>query len=383
MATLRDVAQRAGVSVSTVSYVLRGDERFQAETVERVRRAAAELGYSANLSARILKSGRNGVIGVAVYGLAVCQPMRLAAAITRLAGERGLRTIVQETVNSREGELQALERVTSQLADGLVFSPSSVSAAEIKAYVGGRPMVWCEDFADEPLFDAVVTPSFEGAKAAVGHLMEIGCRRIGVLGADAGDSQKNTAFANQRLAGARAALEEVGLGLPDDSVVPCGWSYAEARKAVRQLAGYPMNPQTSETTPTTNNANSANSDNTNATRGIKADTATDLSHIFPFDGLFCLNDALAMGAARGLADLGVRVGPEVALVGFDGIEETAYTVPSISTIAIDYDDYARKILDLLTERIEHPTGDAPDSPATLPQRLVADFTLVRRESTMR
>ncbi|OZG69470.1 LacI family DNA-binding transcriptional regulator [Bifidobacterium eulemuris] len=354
MVTLRDVATRAGVSASTVSYVLRGDARFQPDTVARVRRAAEELGYAANLSARILKAGRNGVIGVAVYGLSICQPMRLAAALTREAGERGLNTIVQQTVNSREGELRSLEQVTSQFCDGLIFSPSSVSPAEIKAHVGTKPMVWCEDFAAEPLFDAVVTPSFEGAQVAVRHLLDVGCRRIAVLGANPPKSgladSGNTAFCDRRLAGCGSALAEAGFSLPSTSIIPCPWDYEAARLAARRLAD------------------------------ARLDTA--------IDGLFCMNDAVAMGAVRGFADRGIRVPEDVAIIGFDGIAETAYTVPSISTIAIDYDDYARKALDLLVERIDHPAaagavGATDSAERDAPRRLVADFTLMRRESTAR
>ncbi|MBW3079412.1 LacI family DNA-binding transcriptional regulator [Bifidobacterium simiiventris] len=358
MATLRDVAARAGVSASAVSYILRGDTRFHAETVERVRAAARELGYTANLSARILKAGRNGVIGVAVYALEAAQPMRLAAAITRQAGERGLRVIVQETANSREGELQTLERTTSQFCDGLIFSPAKVSAEEIKSHIGTKPMVWCEDFSDEPLFDAVVTPSFTGARDAVRHLIAAGCRRIGILGigvrADApGEARSvvfakdgNSAFRTQRLHGALAALDEAGITFEPGLAIDCSWDFEEARKAAHRLVAQ------------------------------RADTDGGL----PVDGLFCLNDVMAMGAARGFADCGVRVPADVAIIGFDGIRETAYTSPSISTIAIDYDDYARKALDLLISRIDHP-GDEDGSPT--PRRLVADYRIVQRESTAR
>lgn len=358
MVTLRDVATRAGVSPSTVSYVLRGDARFQPDTVARVRRAAEELGYAANLSARILKAGRNGVIGVAVYGLSICQPMRLAAALTREAGERGLNTIVQQTVNSREGELRSLEQVTSQFCDGLIFSPSSVSPAEIKAHVGTKPMVWCEDFAAEPLFDAVVTPSFEGAQVAVRHLLGVGCRRIAVLGANPPKSghadSGNTAFCDRRLAGCGSALAEAGFPLPSDSIIPCPWDYEAARLAAIRLA--------------------------DAGLAGGSDAA--------IDGLFCMTDVVAMGAVRGFADRGVRVPEDVAIIGFDGIAETAYTVPSISTIAIDYDDYARKALDLLIERIDHPAaaggeGESDSVEHDAPRRLVADFSLMQRESTAR
>lgn len=365
MATLRDVATRAGVSASTVSYILRGDTRFQAQTVARVRAAARELGYTANLSARILKAGRNGVIGVAVYALEAAQPMRLAAAINREAARRGLRVIVQETANSREGELQTLEQTTSQFCDGLIFSPAKVSAEEIKSHIGTKPMVWCEDFSDSPIFDSVVTPSFEGSRDAVRHLISVGCRRIGILGigvrtshdrnVTTGDESHedidsieaessvfatdgNVTFRTQRLRGYLAALNEIDIVFDPTWAIDCAWDFETAREATRQLVGS--------------------------------------SHV-PIDGLFCMNDMLAIGAARGLADCGIRVPDDVAIIGFDGIRETAYTTPSISTVTLDYNDYARKALDLLAARIDGANNGAPA------QRLVADYRIVQRESTMR
>lgn len=399
MATLRDVAARAGVSASAVSYILRGDTRFQTETIARVRAAARELGYTANLSARILKSGRNGVIGVAVYALEAAQPMRLASAINREAARRGLRVIIQETANSREGELQTLERTTSQFCDGLIFSPAKVSAAEIKSHIGAKPMVWCKDFSDSPLFDSVVTPSFEGARDAVRHLISVGCRKIGILGIGArtaaaanadssiasaaseatgtaaetsdtpdlvasADSKRtanvgvaaaraieaessvfstdgNATFRTQRLRGALAALNEAGIAFDPSWAIDCAWDFETARETVRQLV----------------------------------DSQTDPRGSLPIDGLFCMNDVLAIGAARGFADCGIRVPNDVAIIGFDGIRETAYTTPSISTVALDYDDYARKALDLLAARID-AAGDEP-------RRLVSGYRIVQRESTTR
>lgn len=401
MATLRDVAAQAGVSVSTVSYILRGDTRFQAETVERVRTAARELGYTANLSARILKAGRNGVIGVAVYALEAAQPMRLAAAITREAGERGLRVIVQETANSREGELQTLERTTSQFCDGLIFSPAKVSAEEIKSHIGAKPMVWCEDFSDEPLFDAVVTPSFTGARDAVRHLIAIGCRRIGILGigvrADAPDEARsavfakdgNSAFRTQRLRGALAALDEAGIAFDPGLAIDCSWDFEDAREAARRLVmdwdaksgdgrteGLTDDRLLHRLGHTSGGPSHAMSESIAQVHACKGAGAAGL----PIDGLFCLNDVMAMGAARGFADCGVRVPEDVAIIGFDGIRETAYTSPSISTVAIDYADYARKALDLLTSRIDHP-GNTDE--LSIPRRLVADYRIIQRESTTR
>ena len=105
MVTMSDVAKAAGVSRATASYALRGDPRIVPQTAAKVREAARALHYTANLSARSLRSGRNGVIGLAIFELDRAYPSEMGAAISREANRHGLQTIVQETSNSKEGEI--------------------------------------------------------------------------------------------------------------------------------------------------------------------------------------------------------------------------------------------------------------------------------------
>ena len=110
MVTMSDVAKAAGVSRATASYALRGDPRIVPATAERVMRAARELQYTTNLSARSLRSGRSGIIGVAIFELDHPYPSEMSAAMSREAARHGLETIVQETSNSKDN-LQSRQRV--------------------------------------------------------------------------------------------------------------------------------------------------------------------------------------------------------------------------------------------------------------------------------
>ncbi len=141
MVTMSDVAKAAGVSRATASYALRGDPRIVPATAERVMRAARELQYTTNLSARSLRSGRSGIVGVAIFELDHPYPSEMSAAMSREAARHGLETIVQETSNSKDNEVAILQKVTSQFCDGTIFSPGNVSDDEIRAYPAANR--WC------------------------------------------------------------------------------------------------------------------------------------------------------------------------------------------------------------------------------------------------
>lgn len=339
MVTMSDVADAAGVSRATVSYALRGDPRIAPATAEKILQAAQDLHYTTNLSARSLRSGKNGVVAVAIFELDRPYPSQMAAVMARAAARHNMQTIVQQTSISKDDEISVLRNVTNQLCDGTVFSPGVVSNEEIRALIGGKPIVLLDDFSPEPVFDSVDTPCVEGAQAAMTHLLDIGCHDIMILGAEpeARTVARPLKVRERRVAGCRQALEQHDMPLTDDMFIQLpAWSPELARDAARRLV-----------------------------RGGR-----------PVDGVFCMTDTLAMGFMRGLADMGVRVPDDVAVIGFDGIADGEYSIPSLSTVRVDLDDLADKAIDMLLKRIN---GIGPEEP----QRLVARFDLVERESTQR
>ncbi|WP_163146881.1 LacI family DNA-binding transcriptional regulator [Bifidobacterium ramosum] len=341
MVTIDDVAKAAGVSRATTSYALRGDPRIAPGTADKVRHAAARLHYTANLSARSLRSGRNGVIGVAIYELDRAYPSEMSAAMSREIARRGCQTIVQQTANSKEGEIAILQKITSQLCDGMIFSPGNVGDAELKYLSHGKPMVLLDDSSTAPVFDSVDTPCEEGAAQAIRHLAGVGCRDIVVIGPDyrlLDDEFARNGVEGRRLAGCISALEDVGMRVMPDMFVHTTWDAGSARRRAHEL--------------------------------VRSGRR--------FDGAFCLTDTVAMGFIRGLADCGARVPDDVAVVGFDGVAEGASFVPSLTTISVDLEDLARKAIDLLMRRMCEDAGHPLP-----PRRVVAGYQLVERESTKR
>jgi DNA-binding LacI/PurR family transcriptional regulator len=333
--TLQDVARLAGVSTKTVSNVVHELPSVRSETRRRVKWAIEELDYRPNLSARGLRSGRTGVIELSVPELRQNYFAELADEVIRAAGRRHLGVLVEQTSGDRDREVDVVTRRRPFLTDGLLYAPERLGP-EDKGLLGtGFPVVLLGERIFDGPTDHVTMHNISAAKAAVDHLLEIGRRRIAVLGAPP-DGQVETRAADLRIAGYRDALADAGLPYDPELVRPAApWFQWTGAEAVRGL----------------------------------------LRSRVPFDGIFCLNDGLALGALRELAAAGLRVPEDVAVIGFDNIDESRFSVPSLTTVDAGRAEIARIAVDLLIERIN-------DKGRPLAPRLVQpSFRIVKREST--
>jgi DNA-binding LacI/PurR family transcriptional regulator len=329
--TLHDVARLAGVSIKTVSNVIHGHPNVRASTRESVQRAIAELGYTPNLTARNLRSGRTGVIALAVPDLSFSYFAELAGMVIARAEERGVVVLVEQTGGERERERELLRSPRLGLTDGLILSPLGLTAEDLVERAVSYPAV----LLGERLFDApvdhVTMRNADAAQAATAHLLATGRRRIAVLGAHDGDAD---GAAGLRLRGHRAALAEAGVDFDPDLVVATRfWDRSGGADAVRDLVG----------------------------RGAV------------FDAVFGLNDTLALGAIRALQEAGRRIPDDVAVMGFDNLDEARYSIPSLTTIDPGRRWIAETAVDTLLSRV----ADAAGAPAGV---VSADFVLRVRES---
>lgn len=332
---MHDVARLAGVSIKTVSNVINDYPHVRPQTRERVQAAIAELGYRPNLSARGLRSGRTGVIGLAVPALSENYFAELADAVIRAADARGLGVVVEQTSGDRERELQVITGGRLRLTDGLLFSPVALSQSDAGALDTGFPLVLLGERIFDGPTDHVSMHNVSSARAAVEHLMDIGRRRIAIVGAEDGESH-DTSSATLRLAGYREAFDEAGLELDPRLIrTSAHWNRSAGLLAIREL----------------------------------------LSEGVPFDGVFALNDALGLGALRALGEAGLRVPDDVAVIGFDDIDEARFSIPSMSSVDAGRKQIAVTAVDLLIERIEEKGDRRP------PRTVKPGFRIVRREST--
>ncbi len=333
-ATLHDVARVAGVSFKTVSNVVNDHPHVAAATRSRVQAAIDELGYRPNRSARSLRSGRTGAIGLAVPELSLAYFAELADEVITVAEHHDLVVLIEQTGGDRRRELEVLQGSRRQMTDGLLFSPLALSNDDAAVLDVDFPLVLLgERIFDGPV-DHVTMENVEAARAATEHLLDRGRRRIAVLGAHEGEV---IGTAGLRLAGHRAALEHRGIAFDEELVVDAGpWHRANGAEAMRRLLD----------------------------RGV------------PFDAVFALNDELGLGALRVMQERRIRVPEDVAIIGFDDVDEGRYSLPSLSTIDPGRREIARLAVEILVGRIAARESDEA------PRREVrSSFRIVEREST--
>lgn len=330
--TLHDVARLAGVSIKTVSNVINDHPNVRPTTRARVEHAIAELGYTPNLTARNLRSGRTGAIALAVPDLGLSYFAELAAIVIEEAERRGVVVLVEQTGGDRDREIALLKSPRLKLTDGLIFSPLGMGQDDVGLLEVPYPLVLLGERIFDGPADHVTMRNVEAARAATEHLIAAGRRRIAVIGAHDGEV---IGSAGLRLQGYREALEAAGIAYDDDLIgYTTLWHRSNGARAMRDL----------------------------------------LSRGASFDAVFGLNDTLALGAMRALQETGLRIPTDVSVVGFDDLDEAQYSIPSLTTIDPGQDWIARTAVETLLARIA-----APAEPAQA-RLLLADFRLAERES---
>jgi DNA-binding LacI/PurR family transcriptional regulator len=330
---LRDVAERAGVSVRTVSNVVNGFALVAPDTRERVQRVIDELQYRPNAAARSLRGGRSGLVGLVIPEIASPYFGELAALVTRGAERRSWTVLVDQTDGDAERERRLLDGIPGQFVDGLIMSPWALSPAELRRSPGSAPLVLLGEQDADRLFDHVVIDNVAAADEATTHLIGLGRTRIAAVGVQ---PHLANGTAEQRLTGYRRALTRAGLPARLDLQVP-----------VRSLH---------------------RADGAAAMRAL-------LEARVPVDALFCFTDQLALGAMRVAFEAGLRVPEDLALVGFDDIEDGRYTTPSLTTVTPGKAAIAEHALNCLADRLQDGGADRPA------RRIIVTHRLTVREST--
>jgi DNA-binding LacI/PurR family transcriptional regulator len=328
---LKDVAARAGVSIKTVSNVVNGYVHVAPGTRARVQDAIDALGYTPNLAARQLRSGRSGAIALALPELQSPYFAEMAGRIVHAAERRSWAVLIDQTDGRADRERALVAGLRRHAIDGLIFSPLALAGEELVSS-DGTPMVLLGERVWHGPADRVAIDNTAGAIAATRHLAALGRRRIAAIGVQ---DFPSAVTAHQRLAGYHLALS--GAGLPADPRLLAGvdsFHRLDGAAAMERLLDMPEPP----------------------------------------DAVFCFNDLLALGALRTLLTRGLRVPEDVALIGFDDIEDGRYGTPTLSTVSPDTARIAELATDLLAERLDQAGGP--------PREIKVGHRLVPRESTM-
>ena len=354
-ATMRDVAALAGVSVKTVSRVVNLEPHTRPEVVRRVRAAIAELEWVPNGSARTLRTGRTGVIGVGVSELRRPYLSMITEAVVSELTRRGLQATVEPT-HDQPDRLAALLAARGRLFDGLVLigpaasHPGAVDLSGPHAGQGtqgtqgtqGRtvdlaqpadalaalrptdPVVLVQHEATVAV-DSVAPDLVEAASLVARHLVVMGRSRPALVGQDRTRQGNHAMTAALAAAGIAPAVPRV------DGVV----GRADGARAAREILA--RAPET--------------------------------------DALLCGSDELALGALYALVEAGVAVPDDVAIIGFDNLDDATFSTPSLTTIDPGAARLARAAVELLADRLAGTGGETA-------RRVISPVELVRRESTL-
>jgi DNA-binding LacI/PurR family transcriptional regulator len=250
----------------------------------------------------------------------------LAHAINGAATTRGYTVLIDETGGRPAHEREAVEGYPGHGIDGVIFSPLAVDPQHLAAVSNYTPLVLLGEHLTNSPADYVAIDNHASSREVVQHLIGSGRRRIGFIG---GQPRRPTAVGDLRRQGYRDQLLESGI------TPRAGWQ-AHADRFTREEGA------------------------------ILA--ARLVRRVRTLDAIICASDLLAIGAIRGLTDLGVIVGPDVAVVGWDDTVDGRYCTPTLTTVSPDLDYLAHATLDALVRRIE---GDrAPGRSVVVPHRLI-------------
>ena len=277
------------------------------------------------------------MIGLAVPELRQPYFAELADAVIAAAEERDLSVIMGQAGADREHEVAVLANGLKQ-TEGLLFSPERLGSEDrgLLDYVDYPLVMLGERIFGGPT-DHVTMHNVSGARAAVDHLLAMGRRRVAVVGAHPDNRTGQLRASDLRVQGYREALALAGL----------------THDPRLELAVAPWHPQ----------------NGADATRRL-------LASGLDFDAVFALNDTLGIGVLRALGESSCRVPDDVAVIGFDNIENGRFSLPSLSSVDPGRDEIAETAVAMLVERIE--SGSRTEPP---PRLYKADFRIVEREST--
>lgn len=326
--TLVLVAERAGVSIASVSRVL-NDLPTSTDVAERVRQAAQDLGYVPDATARSLKAGRTEQIALAVADVGNPVYVQMMRSVAEQLGETPYRLVLSSTGNDPEAQIELLASLNRGFADGLILIPLRLTERLVEAIRNSRlPIVVIGSIPDGLEVDNVRADSASGLALALEHLADRGCRRIALL-----NGPHDTVPGEARRRGFDAAMSRLGLqtaGIVEaaDFTFPAG-----AEVAGRLLADAANRP----------------------------------------DAIVCSNDLLAIAAIKAVTDAGLRVPQDIAVTGMDDSDLAILANPALTSVDLGASERSRVAARLLLDRLENP-----ELPA---RRVVVAPTLTVREST--
>jgi LacI family transcriptional regulator len=324
MPTVKDVAEKAGVSTATVSHVINETRFVSDELKAKVYQAMEELNYRPNAIARSLRSRKTHNIGMIVPDISYPFLAEVARGVENAGFELGYNVILCNSDGDLEMEAHYIELLQEKKVDGIVFVAVGESSSHVRALIEqGMPVVLCDRELPEVEVDTVIADNVGSGYQATEYLITLGHSRIGCI---AGPQELE--ISSKRVEGYRRALEQHGIPLGEELLVHGDFRSRGGYEAMRELLALEELPA----------------------------------------AVFACNDLMAIGAICAVSQRKLRIPQDVAIIGCDDIASASFTNPSLTTVAQPKHEMGAAAVEMLVARIKDQ--DRPPARRLLPTELV-------------
>lgn len=311
MTTIREVAEKAGVSFTTVSHVINNTRFVSEETRERVLAAMEELHYRQNALARSLRSGKTHTLGLILPDSSNPFFADIGRSVEAAAFELGYSVILCNTESDLHREQLYVDVLSKKQVDGVIFVATGDQANSAELLVSlNLPVVLVDREILGIGLDSVLADNCQGGMLATNHLIQFGHRRIACI---TGPSYLTPSA--ERITGFSQAMEAAQIKVEDSYLLRGDFHSESGYTCTRQLLSLPEPPT----------------------------------------AIFSCNDLMAIGVLRAAAEAGLRLPQDLSIVGFDDIELASYTSPPLTTISQPIGEIGRIATHLLVDRMEDKT----------------------------
>ena len=329
---IRDIAKRAGVSVATVSHIINSTRFVSDELIKRVERAMADMDYQPNLLAGSLRKKKTGTIGLIIPDSSNALFAKISKKIEDILFSRNYNVIVCNSAYDIDRELEYLKTLRSKMVDGILIVPVPLDSDHLEKFKKiGIPIVILDRSIPDINMDIILVDNFKSGYDAAKHLASLGHKNIGYI-----DRIYDHSHSLERKNGFIKAMQEQGLSLDEKNIVRGGFTCSDGIRAVKEL--------------------------------IARDSK--------ITAIFSFNDINALGAMRGLIDLGLKIPEDISVMGNDDIPFSSIYVPRLTTIRYPTAEMADRASNLLLKRITEPNFKRT-------KKIIIPTELIIRESTSR
>lgn len=335
MATIRDVAEKAGVSIATVSRVINNQISVSPDTRKKVQKAIKDLNYQPNYLGRNLRRAKTKMILVILQNISNPFYSKVVRGIEEMGHQNGYNIMICNTDSDPDRERTYLELMVNRLVDGVILMEPEIDGYELSEISKDFPVVQCCEYKEDVDVSHISIDNIKAGYTAVKHLISLGHSRIGMVSA-----YNRLLSAQQREEGYRNAILEAGLEYDSDLIKMGSYGYTGGLRATKELLEMEDRPT----------------------------------------AIFAISDITAIGAIRAIKEKGLQVPDDIAVVGFDNTSIASMYDPRLTTISQPRYDMGKISMEVLLKLIKNKEMKAGK---IKPKDIYLEHELIIRESTLK